>query len=58
MAQTTAPMVKNARSDATRGCNYDGCSCHTTKNVRRKAKKGAKRAETRRWRREEGLDGR
>lgn len=37
-----AKMLKNGRSDATRGCRYDGCSCCTPKRVRRAAKKGVK----------------
>lgn len=45
-------MLKSGRAahGATRGCTYDGCSCHNTKDQRRKGKRSAKRAEERSWR--------
>jgi hypothetical protein len=51
-----APMLKNPRNRAAAhpGC-YDGCSCHNSRQTRRAGKKSSKRAEDRRWRREEGL---
>lgn len=45
-----APMIKNGRSKATFGACYDGCSCHNDRATRRRAKRPAKRADTRRWR--------
>lgn len=49
-------MVKSGRahSGGVRGCSYNGCSCHNSKEQRRKGKRSAKRAEERQWRREEG----
>jgi hypothetical protein len=38
-----AKMLKNGRSDATRGLHADGCSCCNTRAERRAAKRGAKR---------------
>ena len=45
MTATRAPMLKNGRSDATRGLHADGCSCCNTRAERRAAKRGGKRKE-------------
>lgn len=46
-------MLKSGRTQA-KGCSFDGCSCHNTKDQRRKGKRPAKRAEERAWRKEAG----
>lgn len=45
-------MLKNGRSDATRGLHTDGCSCCNTRAERRAAKKAVKAKEKASWKRE------
>lgn len=45
MTAKRASMLKNGRSDATRGLHFDGCSCCNTRAERRAAKRGVKRKE-------------
>lgn len=48
-------MLKNGRTmdRATKGCSFQGCSCHNSKAARRKGKKGVKQAEKRAWRKDQ-----
>lgn len=45
-------MLKNGRSDATRGLHMHGCSCCNSKAKRRAAKKGAKAKEKAGWKKD------
>jgi hypothetical protein len=51
MTAKQSPMLKNGRSDATRGLHFDGCSCCNTRAERRAAKRGVKRKESEQVRR-------
>ncbi len=42
---------KNSTYDG-KGMCYDGCSCHNSKNLRRTAKKSAKRKEEKQWKKD------
>jgi hypothetical protein len=48
-------MMLKRNGQGTKGCSFDGCSCHNTKDQRRKGKRPVKRAEERAWKREAGL---